>query len=385
MMRGGGGTTDFECRSDRECSARFHEKRVPSYCDRILHSRTAGVDDWQVVRYGVVELSDGDEDSGIPQSDHDAVYAIADAVRHDVSMLVVTFNCAGQGSPPAGWQAFFSVLESNAGQSLSAFAAVVVCLQESTASNTLRTEMQEYMDDQAGVGAYGVHKSVTVAGRSVVAGAMGSDYKVRCVAALRGAEYEHAAVEADDICLGPALKRMACTKGAAGLCVVNPGDVPGFCAVAAHLPIDTSDKQTLGYAERVKALRQVAKHFCGQHSHWCVIAGDLNFRSHLGGWHNDELVKSAALLEELDLVEPRPTHPMTPTCKLRSVPAIEASSGSVRSSSDLDTRAMSEWGETDEDDIGSGEQTGGQADRTARAWFAGAACVAMCALVALWG
>jgi hypothetical protein len=319
---GGGDVVSATVRVDPNDPARYHAKRAASFCDRMLHNGR-GSAAWTVDTYGAVLVRAEDVASGIMQSDHDVVAASASASvgGRTYRLAAATFNCEAQTKPEGvpTWDAFFGVLERHHAAPLRSFDAVCINLQESGRRNTMAADLAAYLGDE-----FVVTQAKTRAGRHVP---IGGQFTVRCLVALSRTAYPDVEILQGSMCIGSGVKGALCSKGAAHVHVPSARTglgPPGFRAVSAHLPIDTGDKATLGYDLRAAGLRRVARHHLSVDDEWSFVMGDLNFRSHKGGFENDELT-NGGLLKELGLTEPTPTGgALPPTCKLMKVMASAA-------------------------------------------------------------
>ena len=351
------------CRADPQCLARYNPTRTPSFCDRILTSVPTPISrpGWTVDAYGVVRYTDADMGSGIPTSDHDAVYATASAslepqvqttqtdpkipktqggsegvinaplqkessgvAAPDVAapdpnqpttltMLMVTFNCAGQARPARAqshtriaWAPFFDVIGRTVNRHIRAFDVVCVALQEAPESSSMADDVHAYL---GGEDAYAlVHKTTGAPARR----------KIWCIVAVRTGlvSTRHLHAEVWSRCVGG-----LCTKGAAAISVAGYTAFPDFCVVAMHLPFDPQEEEGAGYKKRANALMEIAGYATGWSvgGIWTCMMGDLNFRVRASG--ADELdTEGVQLLASLGFAEPGVPPGLTaPTCKL--VPA----------------------------------------------------------------
>ena len=295
------------CRADADCAERYDTKRIPSSCDRILVS--AGALGWAVEKYAVVRLDAvKDAGTGIFQSDHDPVFAVARHAEHTV--LVVTFNCAGRND--VNWTAFMATVCRSAEAGLTSFAAVVIALQETTAADPCAASLGDLLGWD-----YTVHEATSET-------LPFTDFRVRCIAALRNTVFGGSRVK-----LGSRSLNAVATKSWSRITVEPFNSMPSLAFVSAHLPMVKSDKATLGMKRRYAALREISRGLPG--GYWSVVAGDLNFRCHdaNASMECDELrsPEGRALLEDLSLEEPGAL--LARTCKLRTVSYRSVSDRSV--------------------------------------------------------
>ena len=301
----------MECRADPDCVERYDdEKRIPSFCDRILATTDPNKQAWTLKEYSSVKHSTtlSDANSGVFQSDHDVVYAIAESGPY--RMIIVTFNCEAQSTPSSGsWTDFLAMIERHCGD-LAGFSAINVCLQEAGGRNSMARDLTAHLGS-----AFDVH----VAASSTT---MLPNFQVVCMVALKKDDFSDAAVVKRMQCFGN-LSFMVCSKSAVSVHVTSNGPAPPFVAISAHLPINTKDKPkyggTYGFPLRVAALTLTVKRFIDKPKYadtWAFIAGDLNFRCHKSAGDDDELGASG-LLHTLGLQE-MPIE-FKPTCKLRTI------------------------------------------------------------------
>jgi hypothetical protein len=311
---GHGVTGTLGCRKDVNCKQRFDDaKRVASNCDRVLYTPDRG--GWSTTDY-FVAVPDDDRDwwSGVYQSDHDPVIAIAEH-QDGATMLVVTFNCEAQSVPDIGgddWTAFLQFVERKAG-ALEGFSAVCLCLQEAGPANTMAADLRRYLE-----GSHTVVESRTIP-------RMAKNFAVHCVVALSHATYGLApATDSRVMHFGGKLtKLVARSKGAAFVDVL---DEPAFIVGSAHLPIDTRDKPSeggsLGFGLRKAALQYMAEQVVDTRDGFAVVAGDLNFRRHVkrgqGETQDRDELRASGILDRFGLAE---LHELeSNTCKLATVP-----------------------------------------------------------------
>lgn len=264
--------------------------------------------------YFVATPEERDARSGVFQSDHDPVVAVARHAASGATMLVATFNCAGQSKPDVGgtWAPFLELIARGTSRALDDFSAVCVCLQEAGSHNTLAADLRDRLPTHAVF-----HQATApLAARQFV---------VHCVVALSRSAYPSPATSGRSMHFGGLLKRTI--VGSKGAAYVHVAAYPGFVVASAHLPMNKHDVATLGFTERIAAMDLIADRVVAGHPDaFVVVAGDLNFRRRraLGG--EDEL-EHYNVLPGLGLAELRALG--RNTCKLAVVPTRRGGGGTT--------------------------------------------------------
>lgn len=345
-MGGHGVVGTYGCRRDVHCGERFDDKkRVASNCDRVLYTPGQG---WTIERYFVAVPDDqADWASGVFQSDHDPVVAIAKNDSSDACMLIVTFNCEAQSRPAIGgtWSTFLDLVQRKAGRRLQDFAAVCLCLQEAGKQNTMAADLRAFLN-----GSHTVVENKTDP-------RLATNFVVHCIVALAKDTYGTSpGTESREMFFGGRLAKLVARDKGAAFVEVSGGRGPGFTVGSAHLPIDKHDKPpqgSLGFGLRKAALQYISQQY-GEG--FVVVAGDLNFRRHVpvpGAQNGDEL-RASGVLGALGLEE---LHELgSNTCKLATVPvaAMGADPNDFRDNEvyDLSVVAPSEYDSESDDSDG---------------------------------